>query len=158
MGKKNLKYDRREFILNFAKTSAGRLEISYEDYRGEETAVSIAQKLSANHGKAVREHLHSTYSPAVLGKLADCGIGKDDDIVARTALSSSPDFKGGVSMAEAMGGCWLSDRKYGWEILLDLATAALIAAMADVIFDHHDTAQYYANLRYSHMMRSHSWR
>src|SRR3989344_4606803 len=135
MGRKRVRYNRRQFILNSAQTAMGQLQIRPREFE-EGSAASIAEQLVKKHTQAVRDHLKFRHSPATLGKLADCGIGKDSDPMAEADLFRNF-FGAGVSMVQAMGGGWLNERQYGCNILLDLATAALLAAMADTIFIEH---------------------
>ena len=135
MGRKRVKYQRRQFVLNSAETAMGQLQIRPREFE-EGSAVSIAEQLVKKYGQAVRDHLKLRHSPATLGKLADCGIGKDSDPMAEADRFRN--FSGtGTSMVQAMGGGWLNERQYGCNILLDVATAALLAAMADTIFISH---------------------
>lgn len=131
MGKKRLKYRRRQYILNFASTILSQLECHLRSLE-DGPAASIAEELGEKYGNAVRERLRAHHSPATLGKLADCGIGKDNNPMAEADLLGMSGT--GTTMVQAMGSGYLNERKFGCDILLDLATAALVAAMADALF------------------------
>ena len=131
MGRKHLTYDRRQYVLNQAKTVMGQLNIRSAEFEQCSSAMQIARALPFEDITHILKYRHT---PSTLGKLADCGVGSDKDGVEAGDLFRN--FSGaGVSMVELMGDeGWLHEHDYGCVSLLTLASAALTCAMADMIW------------------------
>lgn len=132
-GRRYVDYKPRKYILNFAETIVGQLSIQTPDHAADGSAADVAKIIFRDHCEAVRELLSLRHSPSTLGKIAACGIGERED--PHAAMELFQGFHGvGVSMAQAYGDSWLNEYEWGFSQLLNLATATLLAAIADVIF------------------------
>ncbi len=119
--------DRQEYIHNFARTMMGQLKIGTAGLADKGSAVEIAQQLGNDHWRHVRIAVERL-CVGVKGGLAMSAIGED------TRERHSAPLQG-VALFEVCGGKgWLRDEMGGSYLLGQIATAAVLAAMADNIW------------------------
>ncbi len=118
-------------IENVARNIIGKLGIVYYGLIFSEPEL-WARALWERHSEAVRREV-SKMSPETHGKIAAQGLGKHDIRTDRRPQPSGVTEEGATSLYAVHQKEYLHRNDSGREILIELATTALIAEMTDIL-------------------------
>ncbi len=118
-------------IKNVARNIIGKLGIVYHELIFSEVDI-WARKLWERHSEAIRREI-SRMSAETQGKIAAQGLGKHDPRTDRRPQPSGVTLEGATSLYAVHHKDYLHRNDSGREILIELATTAIIAEMTDIL-------------------------